>query len=397
MEPGQVDAVVAVPDPTGGDATGSPVAIGVSVLLAILFAALIGAAYRWTGPSLVTVPPRRRLDDASFTTEEVPRRREADEPTEIVEDRPQPDARLSLFQQALGRSRDLLRGGIDRIFGRPIDAAALDALEEVLIRADVGIPTTERLITRVREAAREGTKEPAAMRAVLKAEMRDILMKIHRPFTAGSPSPSISSGGTPWVVLVVGVNGSGKTTTIGKLAARLRSEGHRVLLAAGDTYRAAAEQQLNVWAERAGVDILTLDEGADPGAVAFKALERARSEGHDVVIVDTAGRLQTRKPLMEQLAKVRRVLAKAQDGAPHETLLVLDGTMGQNAMSQARLFHDATPLTGAVVTKLDGTAKGGMILAVAMELELPVKLVGLGEKVTDLRDFDPDVFVDALV
>jgi fused signal recognition particle receptor len=392
MEPGQVDAVVAVPDETGGGAeTGSPVVIGVSVLLAILLALLVGVAYRWTGPPLVRVPPQRRLDQASLTTEEVPRRRELEEPTEILEERPKPDGRVSLFQQALGRSRDLLRGGIDRIFGRPLDAPALEALEEVLIRADVGIPTTERLITRVREAAKDGAEDASAMRGVLKDEMRDILVKVHEPFSV----PRDAS--PPWVVLVVGVNGSGKTTTIGKLAARLRGDGHRVLLAAGDTYRAAAEQQLNIWAERAGVDILALDEGADPGAVAFKAIERARAQGHDVVIVDTAGRLQTRKPLMEQLTKVRRVLGKAAEGAPHETLLVLDGTMGQNAMSQARLFHEATPLTGVVVTKLDGTAKGGMILAVATELGLPVKLVGLGEKVTDLRDFDPAVFVDALV
>lgn len=390
MEPGQGDAVVAAPDEAGIDAeTGSPVAIGVSVLLAILLAALVGVAYRWTGPPMVRMPPPRQLEDASIT-EEIPRRREADETTEVIEERPTADVRISLFQQALGRSRDLIRSGIDRIFGRPIDDAALESLEEVLIRADVGIPTTDRLISRVRDAAKEGTIEPAEMRGVLRAEMREILGKIHRPFAAPRE-------GAPWVILVVGVNGSGKTTTIGKLAARLREGGHRVVLAAGDTYRAAAEQQLVVWAERAGVDIVALDEGADPGAVAYKAVERARAEGHDVVIVDTAGRLQTRKPLMEQLAKVRRVLGKAADGAPHETLLVLDGTMGQNALSQARLFNEATPLTGVVVTKLDGTAKGGMILAVATELGLPVKLVGLGEKVTDLRDFDPDVFVDALV
>ncbi|MEZ4241955.1 MAG: signal recognition particle-docking protein FtsY [Myxococcota bacterium] len=386
MGPGEGHAVVEAPDHAMSAATASPEVVVGSVVLAIAFAGLVGVAYRWTGPPVVRVPPQRRLDDASLTTEEI--ERVPDLPTEIHE-RPTPEPRVSLFQQALGRSRDLLRGGIDRIFGRPIDASALEALEEVLIRADVGIPTTDRLITRVREAASDGTNDAAAMRGVLKDEMRAILGKVHQPFRA--------EAGQPWVVLVVGVNGSGKTTTIGKLAARLRGEGHRVLLAAGDTYRAAAEQQLNVWAERANVDITALDEGADPGAVAYKAVERAQREGHDVVIVDTAGRLQTRKPLMEQLSKVRRVLDKASPGAPQETLLVLDGTMGQNAMSQARLFHEATPLTGVVVTKLDGTAKGGMILAIATELGLPVKLVGLGEQVGDLRDFEPEVFVDALV
>ena len=199
------------------------------------------------------------------------------------------------------------------------------------------------------------------------------------------------------MILVVGVNGSGKTTTIGKLAHRYREQGKRVMLAAGDTYRAAAAEQLQVWAERTGADFARLDEGADPGAVVFQALERAESGGHDVVIIDTAGRLQTRKPLMEQLSKVRRVIQKRVPSGPHETLLVLDGTMGQNGMSQATLFHEATPLTGVVVTKLDGTAKGGMVLAIASELKLPVKLVGLGEQAADLRDFEPEAFVEALV
>jgi fused signal recognition particle receptor len=195
---------------------------------------------------------------------------------------------------------------------------------------------------------------------------------------------------------VVGVNGSGKTTTIGKLAARLVRDGRKVLLAAGDTYRAAAAEQLEVWAERAGADIVRHKDGSDPGAVVYDALEAAKARGHDVVIIDTAGRLQTRKPLMDQLAKVRRVISKKIGDAPHETLLVVDGTMGQNAMSQARQFNEATPLTGVVVTKLDGTAKGGMILGLASELGLPVKLIGIGEQVDDLRDFEPDAFVEAL-
>jgi fused signal recognition particle receptor len=301
---------------------------------------------------------------------------------------PPPVGVYALFQSALGRSRAILQSGLDRILGRPVvDAVALDDLEEALLRADVGVATTERLLTKVREVS-GATGDPQQVRKALRSEMQALLDSVHAPLT---PRPDL------WVILVVGVNGSGKTTTIGKLAARLKGEGRKVLLAAGDTYRAAAEQQLAVWAERAGVDIVALDEGADPAAVAFKALERARKEGHDVVIVDTAGRLQTRKPLMEQLGKVRRVIDKALPGAPHETLLVLDGTIGQNGLSQAKLFHEATPITGVVITKLDGTAKGGMILAVATETGLPVKLVGLGEKVGDLRDFEPAAFVEALM
>lgn len=292
---------------------------------------------------------------------------------------------FGFFRDAMARSRDSLKVGLDRLLGRPLDAAATEELEETLLRSDVGVATTERLLQKVRAQGVD-----VDVRRALTAEMKEILRPVHQAF-------GIPAAPRPYVILVVGVNGSGKTTTIGKLASRLKAEGHRVLVAAGDTFRAAAEQQLGVWAERAGVDLLALDEGADPGAVAFKAMERARAEGHDVVLVDTAGRLQSKKPLMDELGKIRRVLDKGLPGAPHETLLVLDGTMGQNGMSQAQLFHSATPLTGVVVTKLDGTAKGGMILSIGAELGLPVKLVGLGEKVGDLRDFDPDVFVDALL
>jgi fused signal recognition particle receptor len=199
------------------------------------------------------------------------------------------------------------------------------------------------------------------------------------------------------VFLVVGVNGSGKTTTIGKLASRLVGEGHKVLLAAADTYRAAAADQLGIWAQRAGADLVRHDEGADPGAVTYDAMQAAVARKVDVVLVDTAGRLQTRKPLMDQLAKIRRVIQKVVPDGPHGTLLVIDGTMGQNAMSQARQFNDVTPLTGVAVTKLDGTAKGGVLLAVADEMKLPIQLIGVGEQVADLRDFEPEAFVDAVL
>jgi fused signal recognition particle receptor len=200
----------------------------------------------------------------------------------------------------------------------------------------------------------------------------------------------------PWVILVVGVNGSGKTTTIGKLAAKLKSEGLRVLLAAADTYRAAAAEQLTIWAERAEVGIVSHEPGSDPGAVVYDALVAAKARDIDVVIIDTAGRLQTRKPLMEQLSKVCRVIKKQIPEGPHETLLVVDGTMGQNALSQTALFNEATPLTGVIVTKLDGTAKGGMIVAIASEMRLPVKLIGLGEQIGDLREFEAEAFVEVL-
>jgi fused signal recognition particle receptor len=291
------------------------------------------------------------------------------------------------FRAALQRTRDGLASRLGFAPTARLDAAAFEALEEALLSADVGPATTEKLLAPLRERARAGLDG-----ASLPGALRDSAYQlVARPDVALTPANS-----RPWVILVVGVNGSGKTTTIGKLATRLSRTGRKVLLAAGDTYRAAAADQLAVWAERAGCEIVRQDEGADPGAVVHSALEKALARGHDVVIVDTAGRLQTKKPLMDQLAKLRRVIAKHVADGPHETLLVLDGTMGQNGLSQARLFHEATPLTGVVVTKLDGTAKGGMVLTISSEMNLPVKLVGLGEGVDDLADFDPRAFADAL-
>ena len=406
MEPAQTSGTLKEDGetPTG---SASPALIGAEVTIALALAALFALVLQRSAPSRPI--PRQithRPAPAPTPTARSQSGQEAhpadetafdESPTIIAEmpvgevaERPQLGV-ISLFQSALGRSRALLRSSLDRVLGRvaqdPAAQQQLEELEEALLRADVGVQTTERLVARVREVLAT-TPDPERIRAALRSEMRALLDAVHAPL---SPRPDL------WVILVVGVNGSGKTTTIGKLAARLKGEGRKVLLAAGDTFRAAAEQQLTVWAERSGVDIVSLEEGADPGAVAFKALERAKSEGHDVVIIDTAGRLQTRKPLMEQLGKVRRVLDKALPGAPHETLLVLDGTIGQNGLSQAKLFHEVTPITGVVITKLDGTAKGGMVLAVATEVGLPIKLVGLGEKINDLRDFEPAVFVEALL
>ncbi len=301
----------------------------------------------------------------------------------------EPSDWLGRLRKALGRSRDVLRSRLDTLFGTEIvDERAVDELEEALIRADVGVPTSERLIKRLKTMVRAGQNRPDELRAGLRDELLAAI---------GPRARMVEPAERPWIMLVVGVNGSGKTTTVGKLAARFRRDGKYVVIAAADTYRAAASDQLAVWAARAGAELVTHQPGADPAAVVFDSLAAAKARNADIVLIDTAGRLQTTKPLMEQLAKIRRVVDRAMPGAPHETLLVLDGTMGQNALSQARLFHEATPLTGVVVTKLDGTAKGGVVIAIASELGLPVKLIGIGEKVEDLRDFEPEAFVDALL
>ncbi len=310
-------------------------------------------------------------------------------PKAIVDRRAPPREGQGGIFDALSRTRNALSGRLDSVFGRSkVDDELFEELEEALLIADVGLPTTDLLLTPLRERARTETLVATDLRQALVSE-------VHALLANQDPTLTKPESG-PWVVLVVGVNGSGKTTTIGKLAGRLVKQGKKVMLAAGDTYRAAAAEQLEVWADRSGADLVRGDEGADPGAVIYSALESALAKGHDVVIIDTAGRLQTRKPLMDQLSKVRRVIERLVPGAPHETLLVLDGTMGQNGLSQARLFHDATPLTGAVVTKLDGTAKGGMILALAAEMALSVKLVGVGEAIDDLQDFEPVAYADAL-
>jgi len=223
---------------------------------------------------------------------------------------------------------------------------------------------------------------------VLAAEVEKTLNPVAKPLEIG--------GAQPFVILVVGVNGSGKTTTIGKLAEKFRREGRKVMLAAGDTFRAAAIEQLQIWGERVGCDVIASQEGGDPAAVAFDTLKAAKARGHDVAIIDTAGRLQTKQPLMEELKKIHRVIGREVEGGPHEVLLVLDGNTGQNALSQARIFTEATGVTGLVVTKLDGTAKGGVIVGLADEFGIPVRFIGVGEAIEDLREFRAAEFVDAL-
>jgi fused signal recognition particle receptor len=281
---------------------------------------------------------------------------------------------------------------VDRIAeavgGRRLDDDTLEEIEEILISADVGIDTALAIVDGLRTRARE--TPDADVFDMLQAELEAIV-------TGGSGFEANALPGKPYVLLVVGINGVGKTTTIGKLGQRYAEAGHRVMMAAGDTFRAGAVAQLQVWAERSGADIIRAQQGADPGAVVFDAVEAAKSRNTDVLLVDTAGRLHTKVNLMEELKKVRRSLAKACDGAPHDTLLVLDATTGQNALAQARTFHEAVPLTGLVLTKLDSTARGGIAFALRRELDVPIRLIGVGEGIDDLQSFDGAEFVRALL
>ena len=290
---------------------------------------------------------------------------------------------FSRLRDSLGKSRRALTEQIGVAAFDPGDAASWERLEEALIAADVGVPATAELVQRL-EARVDGG---AALGAGLQEEVAQML---------GEPG-RLELGAHPSVILVVGVNGTGKTTTIGKLAAKLSEHGRSVVVAAADTFRAAAEEQLEIWAERAGADFVGASRGADPAAVAFDAVEAARARERDVVIVDTAGRLHTQSNLMAELEKVRRVVSGRIDGAPHETLLVIDATTGQNGLQQARLFGEAVGVTGVALTKLDGSARGGVAIAIAVELGLPVKLVGVGEGVDDLRPFDAGDYARALL
>jgi fused signal recognition particle receptor len=285
---------------------------------------------------------------------------------------------FSRLRESLSKSRRALTEQLQVAAFDPGDELSWERLEEALLQADVGVPATAELVRRLEQRGDIGG---------LADEVAALL---------GEPG-ILHVQERPSVVLVVGVNGTGKTTTIGKLAAKLAEHGHSVVVAAADTFRAAAEEQLEIWAQRAGADFIGSARGGDPAAVAYDALEAAQSRGRDVVIVDTAGRLHTQTNLMEELAKVRRVIAGKLEGAPHETLLVVDATTGQNGVQQARLFGEAVGVTGVVLTKLDGSAKGGVAIPIAFELGLPVKLIGVGEGLDDLRPFDPQDFARALV
>jgi fused signal recognition particle receptor len=299
---------------------------------------------------------------------------------------PEPEAeRAGLFSRlrdSLSKSRRALTAELASAAFDPGDVAAWERLEEALIRADVGVRATAELVRRL-----EARQDLTDLSAALVEEIAALL---------GEPG-TLAVRADPSLVLVVGVNGTGKTTTIGKLAERLRQHGHSVVLGAADTFRAAAEEQLEIWAERSGAEFVGGERGADPASVAYDAIETATRDGRDVVIVDTAGRLHTQSNLMQELAKIRRVIEGKLEGAPHETLLVVDATTGQNGLQQARLFGEAVGVSGVALTKLDGSAKGGIAVAIAYELGLPVKLVGIGERLEDLRPFDSNDFARALV
>ncbi len=298
-----------------------------------------------------------------------------------------------VLRLALGRTREGLMGRLaSAVGGKTIDAAVLDDIENVLFSADIGARTAERLLQAVKKKL--SNKELTSLdkvEATLRAEATEILASVEV-----KPLAVDGNGSGPRVVLVLGVNGAGKTTTIGKLANQLKRSGKSVLLGAGDTFRAAAADQLEVWADRAGVPIVTGPDGSDPSSVLFDAVKKGVTDNIDVVLCDTAGRLHTKINLMDELKKVHRSLGKACPGAPHEVILVLDGTVGQNAIAQARQFGEAAPLTGIILTKLDGTAKGGVVLGIVDELKVPVRYIGVGERIEDLRAFVPDEFVAAL-
>jgi fused signal recognition particle receptor len=296
------------------------------------------------------------------------------------------------MKQAVSRTRENLSERIDEVvpFNKEIDRNTLDDLEATLIGSDLGSATTHQVLENLREKVdRKQIGNLDELKRLLKQELLAILNSANTP-------PVEREEGVPGVVLVVGVNGTGKTTTIGKLAQLLRSEGKTVLLCAGDTFRAAAIEQLEVWGQRTGTEVIRTKSGGDPAAVLFDALQAANARHLDCVIVDTAGRLHTKTNLMQELEKIRRTAQRIIPGAPHEVLLVIDATTGQNGLQQAKLFTDAAAVTGVVLTKLDGTAKGGVVVAIARELGLPVRYVGVGEKATDLLPFDPQAFVDSL-
>ncbi|GAM10083.1 signal recognition particle receptor FtsY [Geobacter sp. OR-1] len=306
----------------------------------------------------------------------------------------EPQPKPSLFQrlkQGLARTHEGLVARIDTLLlgKKEIDADTLEELEEILITADIGVPTTVELIRTLEvKLGRNELQDGAALKKALQEEIRSRLEKYSAPLEVTAVKP--------FVIMVIGVNGVGKTTTIGKLASRYVADGKKVLLAAGDTFRAAAAEQLEEWGRRAGVDVIRHQAGADPSAVVFDGCKAAVARGCDILIVDTAGRLHTKVNLMEEMKKIRRVMGREVAGAPHETLLVLDAATGQNAMSQARLFKEAAEVSGVVLTKLDGTAKGGIVVAVSNEFQLPIRFIGIGEQAEDLRPFEPEQFVSAL-
>ncbi|PPI84944.1 signal recognition particle-docking protein FtsY [Marinobacter maroccanus] len=316
-------------------------------------------------------------------------------PAEEPEKAPEPEPQVSVFERiknGLGKTRASLTGGLSDLFSlsKKIDEDLLEEIETTLLMADVGVTATSEIIDSLTDKLeRNQLKDGEALRKALRDELHGLLKDVTKPL-------QIDSGKTPYVILMVGVNGVGKTTTIGKLTKKFQNEGKSVMLAAGDTFRAAAVEQLQVWGERNNVPVVAQHTGADSASVIFDAIQSAKSRGVDVVIADTAGRLQNKDNLMQELEKVVRVMKKLDESAPHEVMLVLDAGTGQNALSQAQVFQQAVGVSGITLTKLDGTAKGGIVFAIARQLQLPIRYIGVGEQVDDLRSFDAETFVDAL-
>jgi fused signal recognition particle receptor len=313
---------------------------------------------------------------------------QAEESAEIADEK----AGLFRLKTGLQKTRKGFLRSLDQVFlgKKQLDDEMVARLEEVLVTADIGVKTAYELLENVTDRVkRRELDDPEAVVSHLKALIKGILSTVEAPLRVGY-------GSGPFVVMVLGVNGSGKTTTIAKIAGRYQAAGRKVILAAGDTFRAAAVEQLQIWADRIGCAVVKGKEKADPSSVAFEAMERALEENADLVLVDTAGRLHTRVPLMEELKKVSRTLSKKIPDAPHETLLVIDASMGQNAILQARTFNEAVPVTGIALTKLDGTSKGGVVVGISNELKIPVRYIGIGEKMDDLREFSANDFVEAL-
>jgi fused signal recognition particle receptor len=305
------------------------------------------------------------------------------------------------FAEAVASTRENLADRIDSVIGgrREIDAAVLDELEEALIGADIGAQTSLGIIEKARQQVnRKQLSDVDELKRLIKSELRDILDTAERNRLRGTVASEteVPLDIKPYVMMIVGVNGVGKTTTIGKLAHRIKSEGNEVLICAADTFRAAANDQLAIWAERSGVPLVQQKPGTDPSAVLFDSIQAAKARNADVLIVDTAGRLHTKTNLMLELEKMRRIASREVEGAPHEVLLIMDAVTGQNGLEQARQFTKAVPVTGLVLTKLDGTAKGGIVIAIAKELGIPIRYVGVGEQMNDLIEFSPEAYINGL-
>ncbi|WPC74011.1 signal recognition particle-docking protein FtsY [Vibrio porteresiae] len=317
---------------------------------------------------------------------------EIEEPQVQLKEQEKPtESFFARLKRSLSRTKANIGAGFFGLFkGKKIDDDLFEELEEQLLIADVGMDTTTKIINSLTEkASRQELRDGEALYGLLKEEMAEILAKVEQPLV-------IDQAKTPYVILMVGVNGVGKTTTIGKLAKQFQADGKKVMLAAGDTFRAAAVEQLQVWGQRNNVPVIAQHTGADSASVIYDAIEAAKARGYDVVIADTAGRLQNKSNLMEELRKIVRVMKKIDDSAPHEIMLTLDAGTGQNAISQAKLFTEAAPLTGITLTKLDGTAKGGVIFALADQFQIPIRYIGVGEGIDDLRPFETQQFIDAL-